>query len=507
MFRLVFFHLINILSVYVSFSDAEGQVVNLRGGPQTVVYKSDSNSMENSFPQQANSLINQLSLVPGDLPGYTGWARPPSTDAPFYGIQSVSKIIEAGKQFEITLSCMDVRCKSKNAQFYARMYGPSVLSPIIKKRQGFDQYNFTFFPFDAGKYWIEIVLTSSDTQTDSLLVQNTTLAYEGYLLPDFPISVQVNGTPKPFNKDIETNQMCGANELYVKNVSSGIAQGRWRVVDKINSRDHDPNIISDKSFSYENFRESWTSLGIRMEYESTSNCVLYDQSIHRGKFADAKTKSQKKPHLIMIGDSVMKIQVEILFREFEWNYRALTLISNAGGLHATNNQVIEELRSLENECRNQKCVVVFNSGLHDMSVHFMKSLNGGTSEILSSYSANLDRLCSYLSEFPAALRILETTTAGWPKWGNWGAAWMPKEVQPLMLTPISIQYSNKKAMDVIKNYNNINAIDFYHLTLSRPDNREITEAHLLEKKMVHPGMETTRVILRIIMAIILEDLD
>ena len=101
-------------------------------------------------------------LVPGELPGYTGWARPEHTLAGFFTITSISTHRpRVGDEFSISLWChQNEDCSKGKSLFYLRAYGPSVIPGIIKN-EGRGKYTAVFTFPDAGVYTVEVVLTFS----------------------------------------------------------------------------------------------------------------------------------------------------------------------------------------------------------------------------------------------------------------------------------------------------------------------------------------------------------
>ena len=87
------------------------------------------------------------------------------------------------------------------------------------------------------------------------------------------------------------------------------------------------------------------------------------------------------------------------------------------------------------------------------------------------------------------LRLFQTTTAAWPKYGNYGVAWSPRFGQGLPLDPSFVAPFNQIAWDVLKRHDNIQVVDGYWMSLARPDNREVDGQARIGKKLSHPGTE------------------
>lgn len=91
--------------------------------------------------------------------------------------------------------------------------------------------------------------------------------------------------------------------------------------------------------------------------------------------------------------------------------------------------------------------------------------------------------------------MFETTTAGWPKWGNFGFAWPPWRGQPLPLDSHYVDYFNGIAVEVVSELD-IPVVDGFWLTRARPDHREVSHENDIGKHLVHAGPEVYTVLLR-----------
>ena len=113
------------------------------------------------------------------------------------------------------------------------------------------------------------------------------------------------------------------------------------------------------------------------------------------------------------------------------------------------------------------------------------------------YRESLTELVTAVAAFPASLRVWQTTTAGWPKWGNYGVAWPADKWQVLPSDPTAIAHWNNVAWEVLLPFSNeIAVMDAYWLTLSRPDHRESDRLNSLGKHMVHAGPQVYYVLMR-----------
>ena len=91
------------------------------------------------------------------------------------------------------------------------------------------------------------------------------------------------------------------------------------------------------------------------------------------------------------------------------------------------------------------------------------------------------------------------------RWGNFGFAWRADESQAYIMSPHYVKLFNTAAVDIVKQSgHNIDIIDFYHITLSRPDNTEIKDPNNpIAPHLVHPGVASLQVLARKLMMLIM----
>jgi hypothetical protein len=107
---------------------------------------------------------NAVVLVPGELPGYTGWARLEQTLAGSFQItpRQHKTAVVVGNEWNVTVqNCQHNTTGSQHAQFYARAYGPAVLAGNIHEINN-TVYTISFLPMDPGSYHVEVVHISSE---------------------------------------------------------------------------------------------------------------------------------------------------------------------------------------------------------------------------------------------------------------------------------------------------------------------------------------------------------
>jgi hypothetical protein len=157
-----------------------------------------------------------------------------------------------------------------------------------------------------------------------------------------------------------------------------------------------------------------------------------------------------------------------------------------------------ELQDLARGGEDKHFVVIFNSGLHDIAELCIDPRNKALSPDFSCgdlYRSKLKELVDVVNSFPAVLRVWQTTTAAWPKWGVYGNAWTPKSPQTFPKAPNTCAYFNEIAWSIMAQ-NNIPVQDTYWLTLSRPDHRRVDENNTVPNHLMHAGPEVYSILIR-----------
>ncbi|KAL7542866.1 hypothetical protein ACHAXR_012153 [Thalassiosira sp. AJA248-18] len=189
----------------------------------------------------------QFALSPGELPGYTGWARPEQTLAGYFDVSPLShpslqhrdkqsatiidlaplkyhSIINAGDKFSLLLTCNHnssttigiideseqppYECPPNGGTlFYVRAYGPSVLTGLVTDHHN-ASYSVEMQFIDPGEYTLEVVVTFSaplefdefplnreppmtDTTMEEEEGEKIEPGYEGYMISGFPLLIRV----------------------------------------------------------------------------------------------------------------------------------------------------------------------------------------------------------------------------------------------------------------------------------------------------------------------------
>eukprot|EP00978_Attheya_sp_CCMP212_P017561 scaffold46967_cov52-Attheya_sp.AAC.1 len=125
------------------------------------------------------------------------------------------------------------------------------------------------------------------------------------------------------------------------------------------------------------------------------------------------------------------------------------------------------------------------------------------------YRAAVNDLVEFIQQFPAELRVFQSTSAGWLRYGNYGFAWPSTQLQPFPLSANFVSHFNDISFDVIKTIAppaNIFIMDAYWVSLPRPDHREVNANNDIGKHLVHPGPEVMSVLQRKWLMMILERL-
>ena len=374
---------------------------------------------------------NPYALAPGELPGYTGWARPEQTLAGYFQIESSThsssiekyySIIKSGDKYSLKLTCVDDEhtsyvCPSSGTLFYVRAYGPSVITGNVVDHSN-SSYSIELLPIEAGEYTVEVVVTFSAPLElhDFPLSRNRSSTdedeeepgYEGYLVSNFPLQILVQSpdATTTTKTTAEYKQWCNLSQLTENSADSSLASGYWHVIDHVGRTVHTQLTPDDALVSLDGYRMGLNSLGVRMQYdfekcelmhirdiigdprEGTSHVMgrclrdlgfLHDESI----FSDLSRNvsgTQNGIDVIFIGDSVMKLEMGFFVKLLGGSAAvdgsrgvSITFIETYGGIQATMQSIIATLTSLlvreqTTHTLPNKRVILFNSGLHDIDI-------------------------------------------------------------------------------------------------------------------------------------------
>lgn len=491
---------------------------------QSTQARFDARQFDTSFSPPDNNLhpASTLTVWPNELPGYTGWARPEQTDAGrFQILGDPFPSVMAGQKWEITVECSSC---SNESWFYLRAYGPAVITGTVQ-RQSQGRYRMHFFPMDPGTYTVEVVLTFSAVppMTEFPLRDVKIPDYEGYLLPGFPFFLTVTGNTPPLEVKLP---YCTLEQLTANN-ESPFTFARWRLVDSIKSSTHTKAVPGDDSIQLAAYQQSFQGLGLRFSYDRTDCRIMGVPTAKFHPFDDCASSLAMPLHIILVGDSVMRLQSTVLNgwmkHMIDSGHAKITFYELYGGTLRSERFSGPKLSAIPHEQASlgERKIVLFNSGLHDIHRLCGDEWNDdrqtymNESELQQScvdmYRVALDTLVSNVLQIPQVdLFVFQTTTAGWPKYGNYGVAWSPMHGQGLPLDTGFVDRFNRIALDFISEvkqktaHNRLHIMDGYWVSLPRPDNREISKKADIGKKLSHPGHEVTYAMVRFFTTIILQ---
>lgn len=478
---------------------------------QSTSARIDARQFDTSFSPPDNQIDTgyTFTIVPNELPGYTGWARPEHTDAGRFqiiGDPYPSNVVVAGEEWAVTVECSS--CQSES-WFYLRAYGPAVITGTVQReRQG--RYRMHFLPIDPGIYTVELVLTfSAVPPLEKFPLRDTRVPdYEGYLLPGFPFFLTVQGS-SPL---LETKLPYCTIEQLTNHNNTPLTNARWRLIDSIRSSTHQTMVPGD-DIQLAAYQQSFQGLGLRFAYDRTDCRMMGVPNAKFHPFDECVTSLSKPLHIILIGDSVMRLQSTMLNgwmkSMVDSGQAKISFYELYGGTLRSERVSGPKLSAIPQEqvSHNERKIVLFNSGLHD--IHRLcgdewkddRETYLSDSELQQScvdlYRVALDTLVSNVLQIKQVdLFVFQTTTAGWPKYGNYGVAWSPIHRQGLPLDAGFVDRFNRVAIDhIIEKVNRntkskrIEIMDGYWISLPRPDNREISKKADIGKKLSHPGHE------------------
>lgn len=462
----------------------------------------------NSIRIQSNE---PLTLRHGDLPGYTGWPRPRNSLVKYFHLDQIDSVATPGSNFSLTVTCRGhASCHNAHSLFYVRAYGRAILPGIVTD-VGNSSYIVTVLPFDTGRYQLEVVLTFS-TPPNLNTMPAPGPGYEGYLLPGFPIEFHVFGPTEP--TDAKSIPLCRTKDLVEDTPTSVLSKGRWLVTEKFTERDFDPKDTALLTYN--------DMIGFRADFVRPNCRLLSKDELLSGdvllRTIEGSGKWTKKPlHVVFIGDSHCRLQRSV-FQNYFGGRMKTTQIKTNGGLYETLGDVQRQLDDLKS--KDEYYFVIFNSGLHDileLCFHNVekrerrqKYLNVSDEDISCPdvYRKYLRHFLELVNDFPAVLKVWQTTTAAWPKWGIYSVAFQPTRLEGYPLVPDSAEYFNGVAWEILQSsYPHFLIMDTYYLTLSRPDNREVTPLNKISGHLMHGGPEVYSVLTRQFAVMILDAME
>ena len=320
------------------------------------------------------SSISNHTILPGELPGYTGWPRPRTSLVSYFGVDPdfpVPRTSVAGQRLSFRVACSHPLGKFGRSLFYVRAYGPSVITGAVQDLGG-GSYNISMFPFDAGRYQLEVVLTFSSRPRWSELPVVDQPGYEGYLLPGFPKTIDIHRDSQLENlllQDQDVSRPCSTKEMLQEDFYSPLYNGRWMTYAKLR---HAPywEKSSTMGFTSNDYAAALNGLGIIMEYMPTIGCRLLTRSeVHNQSLLERalrRSKLPKKPlHVVFVGDSNIQRQMDVFQTYFNNTplWQSTWVLTNEGLVNrmAEIRKELAKLRELDHNF-----FVIFNAGLHDI---------------------------------------------------------------------------------------------------------------------------------------------
>ena len=153
--------------------------------------------------------------------------------------------------------------------------------------------------------WLALPLSGDDSEEEP--------GYEGYLLHDFPLRLDVLPSPTASKGDT-TLSLCTINQLPIytnstQDDASILAKGRWVVTEKTRESNYIEHTVDPLRASLEGYQAAHNALGIMMEYQPIG-CQLAELSLYDTLNLDHWPVGSQISNirLIFVGDSVMGLQ-------------------------------------------------------------------------------------------------------------------------------------------------------------------------------------------------------
>jgi len=348
-----------------------------------------------------------------------------------------------------------------------------------------------------------------------------------------------NKSKKPIHLDDESvneDDLCSFEDLVETSPMSAMSKARWKVTGKVNDRDYSSKTMKSPIVSTIGYVNNENSLGINMEYRYRNDClILPESSFNKGpiprrpKAVGQCDGPQKKVHIVYVGDSLLRVQkamLQELLKDIPTDRVEFSLLQLHGGYRKVQKQggkegmnvktFFDDLKmKTKNAGNDETIVILFNTGMHD--IHNLCSaelsddrktyldvnrLESGYFSCVEEYRALLRDFLDLVNDFPAALKVFQSTTAAWPKYGNWGFQWNQNGENMNLISDFCAAF-NEIAFEVLADYkdSDIHIMDGYWITYPRPDNREIgmgseSRESNIGKKLSHPGVEVLSAMVR-----------
>jgi hypothetical protein len=391
------------------------------------LHQSEKSSGHKGLQQEVNETVLQevseteatgcilKTLYPGELPGYTGWARNGNTLAgSFQMIDQCTAQAVQGRNWTCSVHCSHSECLNGGSLFFSRAYGPSIIPGLVTDHHN-GTYDVTFMPLDAGTYTVEVVLTfSHHTAWENPLDKK---AYEGYLLPGFPVSVAARATDMDTGASISCPEhekplrKCRMSELFETSGISARETGRWLVTENMMDRNY--SSISKDRITQAKYEAGEHSVGFTMDYFPTTCSLIKTQDIMQANTLESclqrsRRNSSGPLEIVMVGDSNFRIQENEHLSQFFGKTLKIHRINAGGSLERLGDEIFQRLKDLAKKPKDY--IILFNIGLHE----FM-NCKMGSGSCTQLYREHLTSIATAVQEFPALLKVWQTTPAAWPK--------------------------------------------------------------------------------------------
>ena len=374
---------------------------------------------------------NPRNLHPGELPGYTGWARPEQTLAGYFDVtwnshsapasSRYDSIATSGESYQVQFACegyededLPYECpRDGGSLFYVRAYGPSVITGnVIDYRNSSYLVEVRFV--DPGEYTLEVVVAfSAPLDFEELPINRNRTAilvneveeemepgFEGYMVAGFPQSILIR--PDESNAPSSDKPLCTMEQLTETSPDTSLHKGHWKVTDIVARAEHFPISNDELLVSLDGYRMGVNSVGVRMGfvYEDCETLHVKDivqgehvlttclaklgmasnltgvetyESVEENVTSSVDDAFDVGIHIIFVGDSVMKLEWSFFNRLLRGSARRLvksTFIETNGGISKTLRNITDTLDQIRvrESGKNIKRAIQFNSGLHDIDV-------------------------------------------------------------------------------------------------------------------------------------------
>ena len=257
---------------------------------------------ETAHQQLWDAPYNPRNLLPGELPGYTGWARPEQTLAGYFdvnwkshGDQGTSSrydsIATSGEKYQVLFACnsdkahegyvhddLPYECpRDGGSLFYVRAYGPSVITGSVTDYRN-SSYLVEVQFIDPGEYTLEVLVAfSAPLGFEELPINRNRTAillneveeevepgFEGYMVAGFPQSILIR--PNENNAPSREKPLCTMEQLTETSPGASLYKGHWQVTDIVARAEHFPISNDELLVSLDGYRMGVNSVGVRMGY-------------------------------------------------------------------------------------------------------------------------------------------------------------------------------------------------------------------------------------------------